>query len=191
MRISDWSSDVCSSDLHRDGVGGDRPRRRQRGELLRRAALRRCARQVRRLGQPEDLLPAARGDQPDRRRRRHRRDRPRRHAAARGAPRSLGEQRGGQELMISFSQIEFWNWWVIAVFLIGIEVFAPGAVFLWMGIAAGVVGFVLLALPQTPWQIQILVFAGVSLATIWVWRTFLRHRFAKPDRKSTRLNSSH
>src|SRR3546814_12125656 len=49
-----------------------------------------------------------------------------------------------------------------------------------MGIAAGVVGFVLLALPQTPWQIQILVFAGVSLATIWVWRTFLRHRFAKP-----------
>src|SRR3546814_18008314 len=117
MRISDWSSDVCSSDL------------------------------------------------------RHRRDRPRRHAAARGAPRSLGEQRGGQELMISFSQIEFWNWWVIAVFLIGIEVFAPGAVFLWMGIAAGVVGFVLLALPQTPWQIQILVFAGVSLAPIWVWRS--------------------
>src|SRR3546814_7167818 len=49
-----------------------------------------------------------------------------------------------------------------------------------MGIAAGVVGFVLLALPQTPWQIQILVFAGVSLATTWVWRTFLRHRFAKP-----------
>src|SRR3546814_11720008 len=118
------------------------------------------ARQVRRLGQPEDRLPAARGDQPDRRRRRHRRDRPRRHAAARGAPRSLGEQRGGQELMISFSQIEFWNWWVIAVFLLGIEVFAPGAVFLWMGIAAGVVVFVLLALPPTPWQIQILVFAG-------------------------------
>src|SRR3546814_18711226 len=84
--------------------------------------------------------------------------------------------------MISFSQIEFWNWWVIAVFLIGIEVFAHGAVFLWMGIAAGVVGFVLLALPQTPWQIQIMVLAGVSLATIWVWRTFLRHRFA--DRKS-------
>src|SRR3546814_3062950 len=78
--------------------------------------------------------------------------------------------------MISFSQIEFWNWWVIAVFLIGIEVSAPGAVFLWMGIAAGVVGFVLLALPQTPWQIQILVFAGVSLATTWVWRTFLRQR---------------
>ena len=47
--------------------------------------------------------------------------------------------------MISFDQIEFWNWWVVAVFLIGIEVFAPGAVFLWMGIAAAIVGFVLLA----------------------------------------------
>src|SRR3546814_17869890 len=114
MRISDWSSDVCSSDL------------------------------------------------------RHRRDRPRRHAAARGAPRSLGEQRGGQELMISFSQIEFWNWWVIAVFLIGIEVFAPGAVFLWMGIAAGVAGLVLLALPHTLWQLRLRVFAALPLRTTWV-----------------------
>src|SRR3546814_17791572 len=132
MRISDWSSDVCSSDL---------PRRRQRGELLRRAALRRCARQVRRLGQPEDLLPAARGDQPDRRRRRHRRDRPRRHPAARGAPRSLGAQRGGQALLIRFSQIAFWNWWVISVFFFGIEFFPPGPVFLCIALASPVRSF--------------------------------------------------
>jgi len=83
--------------------------------------------------------------------------------------------------MISFSAIEFWNWWVIAVFLIGIEVFAPGAVFLWMGIAAGIVGFVLLAFPETNWQIQLLIFAGVSLASIWIWRYFLRDRFARPE----------
>jgi inner membrane protein len=82
--------------------------------------------------------------------------------------------------MISFSQIVFWNWWVIAVFLIGIEIFAPGAVFLWMGIAAGIVGFLLLALPETVWQVQLLTFAAISLASIWVWRYFLRDRFAKP-----------
>ncbi|GAB4225045.1 MAG: NfeD family protein [Kiloniellaceae bacterium] len=79
--------------------------------------------------------------------------------------------------MISFEQIEFWNWWVIAVFLIGIEIFAPGAVFLWMGIAAGVVGFVLLAFPETTWQIQLLIFAVLSVVSIYVWRYVLRDRF--------------
>ncbi|GAB4365014.1 MAG: NfeD family protein [Kiloniellaceae bacterium] len=83
--------------------------------------------------------------------------------------------------MISFEQIEFWNWWVIAVFLIGIEIFAPGAVFLWMGIAAGVVGFVLLAFPETTWQIQLLIFAVLSVLSIYVWRYVLRDRFAGPE----------
>lgn len=79
--------------------------------------------------------------------------------------------------MISFEQIEFWNWWVIAVFLVGIEVFAPGAVFLWMGIAAAIVGFVLLAVPEMTWQIQLLIFAVISVVSIYVWRYVLRDRF--------------
>ncbi|WP_340115814.1 NfeD family protein [Pelagibius sp. 7325] len=83
--------------------------------------------------------------------------------------------------MISFEQIEFWNWWVIAVFLIGIEIFAPGAVFLWMGIAAAAVGFVLLAFPETTWQFQLLIFAVLSVVSIYVWRYLLRDRFAKPE----------
>ena len=83
--------------------------------------------------------------------------------------------------MISFEQIEFWNWWVIAVFLIGIEIFAPGAIFLWMGISAGIVGFVLLAFPGTTWQIQLLIFAVLSVLSIYVWRYLLRDRFARPE----------
>ena len=83
--------------------------------------------------------------------------------------------------MISFEQIEFWNWWVVAVFLIGIEIFAPGAVFLWMGIAAGIVGFALLAFPEMTWQIQLLIFAVLSVVSIYVWRYFLRDRFARPE----------
>ncbi|MEO3428368.1 NfeD family protein [Pelagibius sp. CAU 1746] len=82
--------------------------------------------------------------------------------------------------MISFEQIEFWNWWVVAVFLIGIEIFAPGAVFLWMGISAGIVGFVLMLFPEMTWQIQLLIFAVLSLVSILVWRYFLRDRFPAP-----------
>ncbi|MBW3535523.1 MAG: ABC transporter permease, partial [Gemmatimonadetes bacterium] len=50
-----------------------------------------------------------------------------------------------------------------------------------LGVAAGIVGFVLLAFPETNWQIQLLLFAGISLASIWIWRYFLRDRFAKPE----------
>lgn len=82
--------------------------------------------------------------------------------------------------MISFEQIEFWNWWVVAVFLIGIEIFAPGAVFLWMGISAAIVGFVLMLFPEMTWQIQLLIFAVLSLLSILVWRYFLRDRFPSP-----------
>ena len=82
--------------------------------------------------------------------------------------------------MISFEQIEFWNWWVVAVFLIGIEIFAPGAVFLWMGIAAAIVGVVLMLFPEMTWQIQMLIFAVLSLVSILVWRFVLRDRFPAP-----------
>src|SRR3546814_13470815 len=82
--------------------------------------------------------------------------------------------------MISFEQIEFWNWWVIAVFLIGLEVFAPGAVFLWMGIAAGIVGFVLLAFPETSWQFTLLIFAAISVVTLLVVRFACLHPFLRP-----------
>ena len=82
--------------------------------------------------------------------------------------------------MINFEQIEFWNWWVVAVFLIGLEIFAPGAIFIWMGIAAGIVGFALLAYPEMTWQIQLLIFASISVVSIYVWRYFLRDRFPAP-----------
>ncbi len=83
--------------------------------------------------------------------------------------------------MISFEQIEYWNWWVIGVFLIGIEVFAPGAVFLWMGIAAGIVGAVLLIVPDLTWQLQLLLFAVLSVVSIVVWRFVMRNRKATPS----------
>ncbi len=89
--------------------------------------------------------------------------------------------------MISFEQIEYWNWWVIGVFLIGIEVFAPGAIFLWMGIAAGVVGLVLLIVPDLMWQMQLLLFAVLSGVSIIVWRFVMRNRPA-PESDQPMLN---
>ncbi len=77
---------------------------------------------------------------------------------------------------MSLEEIEFWHWWIAAIVLVVIEVFAPGTVALWMGISAAAVGFLLLAAPDLTWQTQFLVFAVLSVATVVGWRAYqLRH----------------
>ena len=66
--------------------------------------------------------------------------------------------------------IVFWHWWVAGIVFVVIEVFAPGAVFLWLGVSAGIVGLLLLVLPETTWQIQMLIFAALSVVSIVGWR---------------------
>ena len=67
-------------------------------------------------------------------------------------------------------QAEFWHWWGLGLGLLILEVFLPGFVFLWMGIAAGITGFVLLLAPSLGWQYQIIVFAVLSVTSIVLWR---------------------
>ena len=74
------------------------------------------------------------------------------------------------------SSVDFWHWWVLAVVLVILEMFAPGAVLMWMGAAAGIVGFVLLGFPALPWEFQWLLFAVLSVAAIFVsWKFLKRH----------------
>ncbi len=73
---------------------------------------------------------------------------------------------------MSPEEIEFWHWWVAAVVLIVVEVFAPGTVALWMAVSAAVVGLLLLAVPDLTWQTQILIFAVLSVAAVIGWRAY-------------------
>ena len=73
---------------------------------------------------------------------------------------------------MSPEEIEFWHWWIAAIVLIVIEVFAPGTVALWMAVSAAVVGLLLLAVPDLTWQVQFLVFAVLSVATVIGWRAY-------------------
>ncbi len=82
--------------------------------------------------------------------------------------------------MIGFDQIEFWYCWVAAVALVAIEVFAPGAVFMWMGAAAAVVGFLLMLFPDIAWQYQLLIFAAISVGSVVAWRAY-RSRNPAPE----------
>ena len=80
-----------------------------------------------------------------------------------------------------FDNLQFWHWWVFAIVLIILEVFSPAAFFMWMGAAAGVTGTVLLMTPEISWQIQFIIFAVASIASILVGRTFFSRKSANTD----------
>jgi len=69
-----------------------------------------------------------------------------------------------------------WNWWILALILMGIEIIAPGSFFLWFGIAAFIVGSISLAVgPETTfwvWQTQVVGFVVLALVSALVGRRY-------------------
>ncbi|MEE8327276.1 MAG: NfeD family protein [Nitrosomonadaceae bacterium] len=70
--------------------------------------------------------------------------------------------------------INYWHWFIAGVALIVLEVFAPGAFFLWLGVSAGVVGLILVVIPDMGWESQFLIFAVISVVSIAAWRIRLQ-----------------
>ena len=73
-----------------------------------------------------------------------------------------------------FSHVVYWTWWIIGVLLVILEITAPGTFFLWMGISAGIVGVTLYIIPELAWELQLIMFAILSIATILVSRRYLQ-----------------
>lgn len=69
-------------------------------------------------------------------------------------------------------QLTYWHWFILAAILIILEVFAPGAFMLWIGIAAGVVGAVLYFIPSMTWEYQFILFSVASVGSIIAWRSY-------------------
>ena len=64
--------------------------------------------------------------------------------------------------MTLLDHLQFWHWWILGLMLGVVEVMAPGAFFLWFGVAAGVTGLILLVLPGLDWHYQLLAFAVLA-----------------------------
>jgi membrane protein implicated in regulation of membrane protease activity len=71
----------------------------------------------------------------------------------------------------------FWHWWAFGGGLLIVEAFMPGFVFLWLGVAAAVVGTLLWLWPGIGADYQVLMFAALSVASVLAWR---RWRDAHP-----------
>lgn len=86
-----------------------------------------------------------------------------------------------------FSDMAYWHWFVLGLVLLILEMFAPGAILLWFGIAALLVGVLMtimgdLISPSWQWT----VFAVLSVASIVVWKLYARkHNLDQTDDGST------
>ena len=84
--------------------------------------------------------------------------------------------------MIEFPEsISFWHWLAFGVAVMLVEVLVPGVIFLWLGIAAVVTGLLLAAIPSMAWEIQVILFAVLSVVAIFVGRRIVSARQAPTD----------
>jgi membrane protein implicated in regulation of membrane protease activity len=76
---------------------------------------------------------------------------------------------------------EFWWWWIAGVVLLILEVMAPATFFLWLAIAAGIVGLLSWVIPSIGWEIQVLIFAVLSVVSVVAWRVWLKPHTVASD----------
>jgi membrane protein implicated in regulation of membrane protease activity len=91
-------------------------------------------------------------------------------------------------MMEFINNLEYWHWLVLALVLIIIEMIAPSAIFLWFGIAAGIVGVLLLFMSGMAWQIQFVLFSLLSITTILAWKAYVKKHPAEEDKTYSTLN---
>ena len=77
--------------------------------------------------------------------------------------------------------VDYWHWLALGALIAAVEILAPGVFFLWIGIAAVVTGLILLVLPMLPFSIQLLLFAVLSVASVYGGRRFFRVNETESD----------
>jgi len=75
----------------------------------------------------------------------------------------------------------YWAWWIAAALLVIMEVLAPGAIFLWLGIAAVAMGGLVYFAPEMDWKLQLTIFAVLSVTSIAVLRRHFKPQAAQTD----------
>lgn len=76
--------------------------------------------------------------------------------------------------MTWLSSMAYWHWLVFALVLIMFEMVVPVTYFLWMGVAAFVVGVIMLAVPQLSFFLQIVIFTVLAVVSLVVHKRYLK-----------------
>ena len=68
----------------------------------------------------------------------------------------------------------WWHWLAFGLVLVGLELVVPSFTIVWFGIAACLVGFLLLLVPSMTLALQILIWAAASAACTWFWFRYFK-----------------
>ncbi|MBD8893813.1 NfeD family protein [Roseibium litorale] len=71
-----------------------------------------------------------------------------------------------------FAELGPWNWWIAGLLLLGLEILAPGSVFLWFGVSAILVGTLALFVSLS-WQTAVVIFLVLSFVTLFTGRRLM------------------
>ena len=80
-----------------------------------------------------------------------------------------------------------WNWFFLAIILFALETIIPGVHFLWFGLAAAVVGLIVVALGALgadagfTWPLQLVLYAVISVGTVFWVKRYARPETSKSD----------
>ncbi len=80
------------------------------------------------------------------------------------------------EAVTFLEQITIWHWFILGCALVVLEILAPGIIFVWLGVAAIITGIVALVVPSLSWEYQFLIFALVSVISVFAGRALIRRR---------------
>jgi inner membrane protein len=75
--------------------------------------------------------------------------------------------------------LEFWHWLAFGLALIVAEVFVFGAILLWLGISALIVGVLVFLVPTLLWVHSVLIWSALSVALIAAWHFYRKKYPAK------------
>lgn len=65
-----------------------------------------------------------------------------------------------------------WKWIILGAILLALELAAPGAFMMWLGLSAVLVGVLSFVWPNLTWEWQGVAFAVFAVASIPLWRRF-------------------
>ncbi|MEM1411197.1 MAG: NfeD family protein [Pseudomonadota bacterium] len=82
--------------------------------------------------------------------------------------------------------VVFWHWWILAGVLLILELTVPAFFFLWLGIAAGATGLIVLVFPNLGLESQLVLFAILSIVAVIAWRRY--REISVPENDQPHLN---
>jgi membrane protein implicated in regulation of membrane protease activity len=87
----------------------------------------------------------------------------------------------------SLENLEFWHWLAFGGILFVFEVLTMSFFFLWLGAAAIFVGIITFIAPDIAWEVQLGLWALMSVLDIFMWRVY-RKKNPKKETDEPNLN---